>query len=88
MREQELFNCDERAGEIVFADDLNAFRTFPNRACNDEIIVEIDKCQDSLQMNALRTNTDASSSEYIEQLIKAEEHEKKPGYLDRVKQLW
>ena len=45
------------------------------------------KCQESLQMNALRTSM-GSSSDYFEQLISAEQHEKKPGYLDRVKLLW
>ena len=44
-------------------------------------------CQDRLQMNALRTSM-GGSTDYFEQLIRAEEHEKKPGYGDRVKQLW
>ena len=49
-------------------------------------IPKITRCLASLQQNALRPDS-GSSSDYIEQMISAEEYEKKPGYRARIKAL-
>ena len=49
-------------------------------------IPKITQCLASLQQNALRPDS-GSSSDYIEQMISAEEYEKKPGYRARIKAL-
>ena len=49
-------------------------------------IPKITQCLASLQQNALRPDS-GSSSDYIEQMISAEEYEKKPGYRAWIKAL-
>ena len=49
-------------------------------------VVKITECLRSLKQNALRPDS-TTSADYLEQMISAEDHEKKTGYRDRIKQL-
>eukprot|EP00092_Neocalanus_flemingeri_P082606 GFUD01103496.1.p1 GENE.GFUD01103496.1~~GFUD01103496.1.p1 ORF type:complete len:134 (+),score=51.54 GFUD01103496.1:1-402(+) len=51
-----------------------------------ECVPRITQCLKNLQENALRPNI-SSSADYLEQMISAEEYERKPGYLERIGQL-
>ena len=56
---------------------------------SDEIQQNVDfitECLHRLSENALRTST-TSSGEYLEQMIQAENHERKPGFQKRIDQL-
>ena len=49
-------------------------------------VAKITECLKSLKQNALRPDS-TNSADYIEQMIGAENHEKKPGYRKRIMQL-
>ena len=49
-------------------------------------VPRITRCLKNLQDNALRPNI-SSSADYLDQMISAEEHERKRGYLERINQL-
>ena len=49
-------------------------------------VAKITECLKSLKQNALRPDS-TTSADYLEQMISAEYHEKKPGYRERIKQL-
>jgi len=76
---------DLHKGQVTIVQALQ----IESQELSDEIQNHVDvitDCLHRLSKNALRTST-TSSSEYLEQMIQAEDHERKPGFQKRIDQL-
>ena len=76
---------DLHQGQITIVQALE----LESQELSDEIQQNVDfitECLHRLSENALRTST-TSSSDYLEQMIQAEDHERKPGFQRRIDQL-
>ena len=72
-------------GEKTVLDALQEEADAASKEIQDSV-PRITRCLKNLQENALRPNI-SSSADYLDQMISAEEHERKPGYLERINQL-
>ena len=72
-------------GQKSFIDALQAEADAASREIQASV-PRISRCLASLRENALRPNM-SSSADYLDQMISAEEHERKQGYQARIKQL-
>jgi len=72
-------------GEKTVLDALQEEADAASKEIQDSV-PRITQCLKNLQDNALRPNI-SSSADYLDQMISAEEHERKPGYSERINQL-
>ena len=84
MKRHEEF-LKKHKGQKTVVDALQAEADAASKEIQDSV-PRITECLKSLQENALRPNM-SSSADYLEQMISAEEHERKHGYLERIRQL-
>ena len=82
-RHQEFL--DKHKGQMTIVEALEQ----ESQEISEEIQAKVDfitECLHRLSQNALRTST-TSSADYLDQMIQAEDHERKPGFERRIDQL-
>ena len=84
MKRHENFLAKHKGQKSVI-DALQAEADAASKGIQDSV-PRISQCLANLKENALRLNM-SSSADYLNQMISAEEHDRKPGFQDRIKQL-